>query len=86
MLFLFRRVRCMGSGPTDGKAGGTSSLSLLCNYYWHRLFKKKYNFSTAIREAGGAFAKLEIAREEEYFYKKVKFRFFHSLRLLGMLR
>lgn len=30
------------------------------------------NFSfAAIREGGGAFAKLEIAREEEYFYKKV---------------
>lgn len=25
----------------------------------------------AIREAGGAFGKLEAAREEEYFYKKV---------------
>jgi len=24
----------------------------------------------AIREAGGAFGKLEVAREEEYFYKK----------------
>lgn len=27
----------------------------------------------AIREAGGAFGKLEAAREEEYFYKKVHF-------------
>lgn len=25
----------------------------------------------AIREAGGAFGKMEAAREEEYFYKKV---------------
>lgn len=25
----------------------------------------------AIREAGGAFARLEVAREEEYFHKKV---------------
>jgi len=25
----------------------------------------------SIREAGGAFGKLEAAREEEYFYKKV---------------
>lgn len=25
----------------------------------------------AIREAGGAFGKMEVAREEEYFYKKV---------------
>lgn len=29
----------------------------------------QYNFS-AIREAGGAFGKIEVAREEEYFYKK----------------
>lgn len=28
----------------------------------------------AIREAGGAFGKLEAAREEEYFYKKVSVR------------
>ena len=26
----------------------------------------------AIREAGGAFGKMEIAHEEEYFYKQVK--------------
>lgn len=25
----------------------------------------------AIREAGGAFGKIEVAREAEYFYKKV---------------
>lgn len=35
---------------------------------------KMWNLSlAAIREAGGAFAKLEVAREEEYFYKKVNF-------------
>lgn len=28
----------------------------------------------SIREAGGAFGKLEAAREEEYFYKKVRLR------------
>lgn len=27
----------------------------------------------AIRDAGGAFSKLEVAHEEEYFYKKVIF-------------
>lgn len=27
----------------------------------------------AIREAGGAFGKIEVAREEEFFYKKVRF-------------
>lgn len=26
----------------------------------------------SIREAGGAFGKMEAAREEEYFYKKVR--------------
>lgn len=26
----------------------------------------------AIREAGGSFGKMEIAHEEEYFYKQVK--------------
>lgn len=28
----------------------------------------------SIREAGGAFGKMEAAHEEEYFYKKVSFR------------
>lgn len=28
----------------------------------------------AIRSGGGAFAKMEIAHEEEYFYKLVSFR------------
>lgn len=27
----------------------------------------------SIREAGGSFGKMEAAREEEYFYKQVKF-------------
>lgn len=36
-------------------------------------------FSVAIREAGGAFGKMEVAREEEYFYKKVSL--IHPLRL-----
>lgn len=27
----------------------------------------------AIREAGGAFGKMEVAREEEYFYRKVDY-------------
>lgn len=27
----------------------------------------------SIREAGGAFGKMEAAREEEFFYKQVKF-------------
>lgn len=31
-----------------------------------------------IREAGGAFGEMGAAREEEYFYKKVRFLFFLS--------
>lgn len=30
----------------------------------------------SIREAGGAFGKMEAAREEEYFYKKVYINLF----------
>lgn len=33
----------------------------------------------AIREAGGAFGKMEVAREEEFFYKKVCFFIVHLL-------
>jgi hypothetical protein len=36
----------------------------------------------SIREAGGAFGKLEAGREEEYFYKQVSTLFTNSLTLI----
>lgn len=40
----------------------------------------------AIRDAGGAFGKLEAAREEEYFYKLVSFLDRVYLRFWGVFR
>jgi hypothetical protein len=36
----------------------------------------------SIREAGGAFGKMEAGREEEYFYKQVSVVFTNSLILI----
>lgn len=41
--------------------------------------KESQGSAGAIRDAGGAFAKLEVAHEEEYFYKQVRNAFIECL-------
>lgn len=67
----------MSGGPAgDGKAGGKYLMLVVVDIvvvvFNAKCFCQMFFVHVAIREAGGAFGKLEVAREEEYFYKKVK--------------
>lgn len=85
-LYLHCSARAMSGPAGDGNAGGNVNILFLCftslKCFLQNILPdlnpiltfNKLNVRihfTAIREAGGAFGKIEVAREAEYFYKKV---------------